>query len=256
MKLSTKKEQTIIKTADPEAMKGMYTADRVLRSWFEDFVDEDTGETVQMERKEIILDRGILLDSDTLPAIMFHLSSGDISEIEITNQQREGLFQENWRHSIWIVTAVVREKKKKYFLYAKSIQMAFDIAVDYLEQTMSGGFGISEIKEYTMAYMIPDSTEEDDQEDDDDYHDEEFYKIVMKIVHDEAEYDEVFICKASNAERAKKRIEAEITAKFIRMERPVDFTATIISATTIPCESIIDYEFCKEYMKEDEAETQ
>jgi DNA-directed RNA polymerase subunit beta len=37
-------------------------AARVLKSWIEDFVDEDTGEVVTIERNEVIIDRETILD--------------------------------------------------------------------------------------------------------------------------------------------------------------------------------------------------
>ncbi len=43
---------------------------RVLKSWTEDFVDEDTGEVVTIERNEIILERDIVLDEDNIQLIL------------------------------------------------------------------------------------------------------------------------------------------------------------------------------------------
>ena len=53
-----------------EANLGRPLAARVLRSWTEDFVDEDTGEVVSIERNEIILDRGEIIDEDNMEAII------------------------------------------------------------------------------------------------------------------------------------------------------------------------------------------
>jgi len=44
-------------------------AARVLRSWTEDFVDEDTGEVVSIERNEVILERDSILDEDNIDMI-------------------------------------------------------------------------------------------------------------------------------------------------------------------------------------------
>jgi DNA-directed RNA polymerase subunit beta len=49
---------------------GRRLAARVLRSWTEDFVDEDTGEVVSIERNEIVLDRDSVLDEDNLEMIV------------------------------------------------------------------------------------------------------------------------------------------------------------------------------------------
>ena len=39
-------------------------AARVLKTWHEDFVDEDTGEVISIERNEIIIDRDTLLQKE------------------------------------------------------------------------------------------------------------------------------------------------------------------------------------------------
>ncbi|MCK4562950.1 MAG: DNA-directed RNA polymerase subunit beta, partial [Flavobacteriaceae bacterium] len=45
-------------------------AARVLKTWFEDFVDEDTGEVVSIERNEIILDRDTVLEKEHIDEII------------------------------------------------------------------------------------------------------------------------------------------------------------------------------------------
>ena len=49
---------------------GKKLAARVLKSWIEDFVDEDTGEVVSIERNEVILDREAILDEDNICIIL------------------------------------------------------------------------------------------------------------------------------------------------------------------------------------------
>ena len=41
-----------------------------MNTWFEDFVDEDTGEVVSIERNEIILDRETVLEKEHLDLIL------------------------------------------------------------------------------------------------------------------------------------------------------------------------------------------
>ena len=45
-------------------------AARVLRTWHEDFVDEDTGEVISIERNEIILDRDTLIEQEHIEQIL------------------------------------------------------------------------------------------------------------------------------------------------------------------------------------------
>jgi DNA-directed RNA polymerase subunit beta len=49
---------------------GRKLAARVLNTWHEDFVDEDTGEVVSIERNEIVLDRDTVLDKDNIEEIL------------------------------------------------------------------------------------------------------------------------------------------------------------------------------------------
>ena len=58
--------------ADKKTLKGYVgkkLAARVLRTWVEDFVDEDTGEVVSIERNEIVMERDTVLDEDAIEMI-------------------------------------------------------------------------------------------------------------------------------------------------------------------------------------------
>lgn len=52
------------------ANKGRVLANNVLKTKFEDFIDEDTGEVTPVERIEIIVKRGEILDDDNINAIL------------------------------------------------------------------------------------------------------------------------------------------------------------------------------------------
>src|SRR6195256_2174868 len=49
---------------------GKRLAARVLRTWVEDFVDEDTGEVVSIERNEIVLERDTVLDEEAIDMVV------------------------------------------------------------------------------------------------------------------------------------------------------------------------------------------
>ncbi len=49
---------------------GRRLAARVLKSWIEDFVDEDTGEVVSIERNEVIIDRETVLENEHIDEIV------------------------------------------------------------------------------------------------------------------------------------------------------------------------------------------
>ncbi len=49
---------------------GRKLAARVLKTWVEDFVDEDTGEVVSIERNEVVIDRETILENDHIDEII------------------------------------------------------------------------------------------------------------------------------------------------------------------------------------------
>jgi DNA-directed RNA polymerase subunit beta len=59
-----------ISKANIKKLLGRRLAARVLKTWIEDFVDEDTGEVVSIERNEVILDREIVIGDEHLDLIM------------------------------------------------------------------------------------------------------------------------------------------------------------------------------------------
>ncbi len=63
-------EEVKVSKAGLKKYIGRKLAARVLRSWIEDFVDEDTGEVVSIERNEIILDRETVIEPEHIDLII------------------------------------------------------------------------------------------------------------------------------------------------------------------------------------------
>lgn len=63
-------EEVKVSKASLKKVEGRTLAARVLNTWFEDFVDEDTGEVVSIERNEIILDRETVLEKEHIDMIL------------------------------------------------------------------------------------------------------------------------------------------------------------------------------------------
>tara|TARA_R110002020_G_scaffold8555_2_gene34124 strand:- start:9060 stop:12869 length:3810 start_codon:yes stop_codon:yes gene_type:complete len=63
-------EEVKVSNAGLKKVLGRKLAARVLNTWHEDFVDEDTGEVVSIERNEIILDRDTILEKDHINEIL------------------------------------------------------------------------------------------------------------------------------------------------------------------------------------------
>jgi DNA-directed RNA polymerase subunit beta len=77
--------------ANEKALKkavGRRLAARVLRTWIEDFVDEDTGEVVSIDRNEVLLERDYVIQEEDLPTILDSGSKSIIlhrKEINVTD---------------------------------------------------------------------------------------------------------------------------------------------------------------------------
>lgn len=63
-------EEVKVSKAGLKKVLGRKLAARVLNTWHEDFVDEDTGEVVSIERNEIVLDRDTVLEKEHIDEIL------------------------------------------------------------------------------------------------------------------------------------------------------------------------------------------
>ena len=63
-------EEVKVSKAGLKKILGRKLAARVLNTWYEDFVDEDTGEVISIERNEVILDRDTIIDKENIEKIL------------------------------------------------------------------------------------------------------------------------------------------------------------------------------------------
>ena len=88
---------------------GSKLAARVLKTWNEDFVDEDTGEVVYIERNQVVVDRETILDENNIDdildagvsTILLHRDDVDLSDYtiifntlqkDVCNSEKEAVF--------------------------------------------------------------------------------------------------------------------------------------------------------------------
>jgi len=63
-------EEQKVSKSSLKKLVGRKLAARVLKTWVEDFVDEDTGEVVSIERNEVVLDRETVIENDHVDLIV------------------------------------------------------------------------------------------------------------------------------------------------------------------------------------------
>lgn len=144
-------------TSNPELMYNRYFASNVYRSYEEAFCDEATGEVVTIERKELLFERGTHINGDVIAKIRFYLSTGDVKEVDVSNQQRRGLYSQDTHTKPYIAKVQCNGKKYKILLYASGLQSVLDIIQDYGELNFNGWFEIITAKEIDYADILVDT---------------------------------------------------------------------------------------------------
>lgn len=84
-------EEIKVNKTNLKKVTGRKLAARVLKSWMEDFVDEDTGEVTSIERNEVIIERETILEQEHLdeileskiPSILVHKETPNASDYSI-----------------------------------------------------------------------------------------------------------------------------------------------------------------------------
>lgn len=154
--IESRKSEVRFITDDPAKMLGKWVARRALRTWTEDLVDVDTGTPLSIERTEILLERGTYISQDVLCSINFMMQEGSLKEVEVSNQNRQGVLLENSHFIPYKAVAKIDDKRRSFLLYATSVANALTIMVDYIELHYNGGFEITDIKEMEYCVVIID----------------------------------------------------------------------------------------------------
>ena len=158
-KVETKKDEVRYFTSEPREMLNKYLASDVVQKWTEDFMDEDTKEVVSVERTQKLFDRGRLIDQDLLTQINFHLQTGDIKEVEVSNQKRLAFENRNTFLHPWQAQAEIGDRKYKFLLYASGISNVIEILNDYIELNYASGFTLVMAKEIDSCIILTDTFE-------------------------------------------------------------------------------------------------
>ena len=251
--IETRKTEIRYVTSDPKKMLNMYLAKRVLKTWEESFIDEDTGETVNIERNEVLFDRGTLIDQDTLAKIRFSMEADGIKEVEVSNQNRLAFENENKFLYPYLAQAQISDKKYKFLLYATGLENACLILKDYIELNYQFGFTLTMIKEFDSCVILTDNLKErkvddaslaylkneitmaeyvdkmDDETEDSDEeskpNEKKFYQIETKITFTDGENEDervqTFVVNTFNVDRAMMLITHYLKNKEDEFEKQV-----------------------------------
>lgn len=77
-------------------------------------MDEDTGDTVPVERNELIFDKGTLITQDNLAKIRFYMAEGTVDEVEVSNQRRACFEMLNARFYPYVAQVTIGIKERRF----------------------------------------------------------------------------------------------------------------------------------------------
>ena len=284
--IETRKTEIRYVTSDPKKMLNMYLAKRVLKTWEESFIDEDTGETVNIERHEILFERGMLIDQDLLAKIRFSMEADGIKEVEVSSQKRLAFENGNKFLYPYIAQAQICDKKYKFLLYATGLENVCLILKDYIELNYQSGFTLTMAKEFDSCviltdnlkerkvddatleelkdkYLLGDSVTQEDDNEESKPDEKKFYQIETKITFgeegEEEERIQTFVVNTLNVDRAMMLITHYLKNKEEECEKQAkekghefnkrEIHAAIESAKPIPVGRFIPKEFSMAYME-------
>lgn len=245
--IQTRKTEERYFTNDPKRMLGRYLVNRLCRTWTETFIDEDTGETVTLERHELLFGKGTLITQDNLAKIRFFMAEGSVNEVEVSNQRRACFEMLNARFYPYVAQVTIGDKRKKVLLYATGVENAITIIKDYVELNFEGMFKISMVKEFESCIVLLDKlkgvkysfekdfcsgkisaeeflealvlqVDEELREQEEEQISKKWYKINSKIITTDKEGNETkeffhFVVNSTSAERANMLINVYLKQK-------------------------------------------
>lgn len=138
----TRKDAQIFTVTDPADAIGYYLAEDLTKTWQEDFADGDSGEVITINRREIIKRRGELVTADLASSLIFYIQTGDVTEIKVSDQRRQALEYNNTRLKPYKVTAIINSKRHQFILEAQTVELAMEVARDWIELNYNGDFTI------------------------------------------------------------------------------------------------------------------
>lgn len=251
---------------------GHYLAKRAVRTWAEDFIDEDTKETVTIDRCEVLLERGKLITYELANG----LKEDGVNEVEISDCPFRAKEQTDFNSLAHVKVTVRSSNSEKAVLIVRSdsLRGAQDCAIDYAEGAVNKIFSTPEAsyvyitkseiigKFHFVGRTNADIEEEEEQlEKDPDALVKEPFKVKANFIdtdvydpEDRSQYgvhkNELFVVWAYDVVTAKNIVFDYLKHKFHTVYNDRE-TLRIVGATQFYAHTYVPAEYCNEYIKQD-----
>ena len=231
------------RTSDPKEMLHKYLPKHVLKTWKEDFIDEDTHEVVTIDRNEVIVDSGEITQ-DKLQQIMFAIQAGDIEDVEVSNEDVRDMqlytpaYHTNFMVEIPIFSAGTITKNH-FAVRAQTIPQAIQIAAEFGQMYRGFDGCIRATRVVTIdANIVPDDhacIPEADRKPADERKDYFKVQVRREWVEDMKlkKSDTYYIVAANDVGQAKERIALLLDILKAEQEKEQGFKVEDDSRTTI-----------------------
>lgn len=251
-KIRTFRHERSFTTDDIKMMKDLYVKENIVKKWTENFVDEDTGEVVEIERNEILLARGTLIQGDELQTIMFYKEAGDIDNVEVSNQRRKAHEVGYKCLQAWKVKVKQIDKSVSIILYAYTLANAYHILNDYLEQLFDSDYNILSIVSIGRIVVLDDNFIDINEKTDSGNKEKEkkFYDIEVVVKGDGYDLQTIrYIVNTYNSERAQFVIQCDLNRR--KTDDKAKFDIMIEKINPMPSLVYIPRSFSEEYNNEE-----
>lgn len=251
---------------------GHYLAKRAVRTWTEDFIDEDTKETVTIDRCEVLLERGKLITYELANG----LKKDGVNEVEISDCpfRAEELTDFNSLAHVKVTVRSSNNENAVLIVRSDSLRGAQDCAIDYAEGAVNKIFSTPEAsyvyitkseiigKFHFIGRTNADIEEEEKQlEKDPDALVKEPFKVKANFIdaevyipNDRSNYgvhkNEMFVVWAYDVVTAKNIVFDYLKHKFHTVYNDRE-TLRIVGATQFYAHTYVPAEYCNEYIKDE-----
>lgn len=251
---------------------GHYLAKRAVRTWTEDFIDEDTKETVTIDRCEVLLERGKLITYELANG----LKKDGVNEVEISDCpfRAEELTDFNSLAHVKVTVRSSNNENAVLIVRSDSLRGAQDCAIDYAEGAVNKIFSTPEAsyvyitkseiigKFHFIGRTNADIEEEEEQlEKDPDVLVKEPFKVKANFIdtdvydpEDRSHYGvhkkELFVVWAYDVVTAKNIVFYYLKHKFHTVYNDRE-TLRIVGATQFYAHTYVPAEYCNEYIKDE-----
>lgn len=254
-----KRPQDVVtfRTSDPKEMLGKYLPKHAMKTWTEDFFDEDTGETVSIDRHQIVVENGYI-SQEKLAEIQFAIQAGDIQDVEVSEEDVRDMtlytpaYPTNFMVEI-LISSAGTITKNHFVVRAQTIPLAIQIAAEFGQMYRGFEGNIRATRCVTLdASIVPDDHQcipEDDRKPADERKD--YFKVQVRTEWFDGtkmrKSDTNYIIAAKDVGQAKERIalllEDMKAGEKYGVEDDPNTTRTIRKAMPFEVDCIVPKEF-------------